>query len=68
LGKEGDTEARWEVGNDGEIEVAKERFDESLKRGMLAFSFVTPGEGGDPIKVFDPNAKEIVLIPQIAGG
>lgn len=69
MGKEGDTETRWSVGNDGEIKIAKERFDESIKRGMLAFSLESLGKcEGEQIMEFDPNANEIVLIPKIAGG
>lgn len=68
MGKEGDTETRWSVDDAGQIKVAKERFDDSLKRGMLAFSLLGSFGEGEPLKEFDPKAEEIVLIPRIAGG
>ena len=66
MGKAGDIATKWELDDDGSIQVARERFDEALRNRMLAFN-MDVGEG-ERITAFDPSAKEIVLIPQIAGG
>lgn len=66
MGKQGDVPTKWELNDEGSIQVARERFDDAMKNRMLAFD-MDEGEGSR-IKEFDPNAREIVLIPQIAGG
>lgn len=66
MGRQGDVPTRWEVDDEGQVVEAAKRFNDALKHGMLAFDLTT--EPGEQIKVFKPAAKEIVLIPQIAGG
>jgi len=66
MGKEGDVPTRWEVGDEGQIQIARERFDECIRKGGLAFNL--DSDPGERIREFDPNAKENVLMPQIAGG
>lgn len=66
MGKQGDVPTKWELDDDGSIKVAQERFDDAMRNRMLAFN-MDVGEG-ERITSFDPKAKEIVLIPQIAGG
>ena len=56
----------WEVTDDGSVREATERFDDAMKRRMLAFKL--DGQESEQIKAFDPSAAEIVLIPAIAGG
>jgi hypothetical protein len=68
MGKEGDVPTKWEFGDVESTKVAEERFAEGIKRGMLAFNLDKPSEPGEAINAFDPSAREIVLIPQIAGG
>jgi len=68
MGKDGDIPTRWELDDEGSIQVARETFDQALHRRMLAFRLDAGREPGEQIKEFDPSAKEIVLIPQIAGG
>jgi hypothetical protein len=66
MGKQGDVPTKWELDDNGSIQVAEERFNDAIRNHMLAFN-MDAGEG-ERISKFDPNAKEIVLIPQIAGG
>lgn len=66
MGKEGDIPTKWELDDEGSIKLAQDRFNEALRNKMLAFN-MDEGEG-ERITSFDPKAKEIVLIPQIAGG
>ena len=66
MGKQGDIPTKWELDDQGSVQVATERFNEALRNHMLAFN-MDEGEG-QRISTFDPSAKEIVLIPQIAGG
>jgi hypothetical protein len=66
MGKDGDIPTKWELDDEGSVQVARERFDDALGRKMLAFKM--DGGEGEQIKEFDPSAKEVVLIPAIAGG
>ena len=66
MGKQGDVPTKWELDDEGTIKVAESRFNDAIKSGMLAFN-MDEGEG-ERIRTFDPKAREIVLIPQIAGG
>lgn len=69
VGRQGDTEHRWEVDTeDGRIQEAERTFNEMLSKGGLAFGFDTPGAEGRQLDAFDPAVKEIVVFPRIAGG
>lgn len=68
MGKQGDVPTLWELDDAGSVQVARERFDDAIGRRMLAFNLAPGGEPGEQITEFDPTAKEIVLIPMIAGG
>lgn len=49
------------------IREAERIFRDERARGAVAFR-VLPGEQGERIEQFDPNAEQIVMIPRIAGG
>lgn len=68
MGRSGDTGECWEVGNDGSVQRVKERFELAISKGALAFEVVKEGEPAEQIKAFNPEAREIVLVPQIKGG
>lgn len=67
LGRTGDTKILWNVDNKEEIKSAKEIFEKRIKEGWSAFKEES-GEKGERIKIFDPNADRIILVPPIAGG
>ena len=49
------------------VREAERIFREERARGATAFR-VLPGELGEKIDTFDPNAEQIVMIPRVAGG
>jgi hypothetical protein len=67
LGGTGDLKVSWDIGNEKEIAVAKEIFERRTKEGWTAFR-EKYGSKGEKIKIFDPEAERIVLVPQISGG
>lgn len=67
-GRHGDLETPWEVNDQPATDTARERFEDAIKRGYVAFDVEAGTNQGEQIKKFDPAAKEIVLIPQMRGG
>lgn len=67
LDKIGDMKISWDVENDKEVSAARETFDKRIKEGWTAFR-EKMGVKGDKIKIFDPDAERIVLVPPISGG
>ena len=57
----GDAEARTAV------EEAERLFEQARARGATAFK-VVPGRPAERIERFDPEAEQIVVVPQVAGG
>jgi len=67
LARVGDVKLSWNSENDKEIAVAREMFDKMIKEGWTAFR-EKMGIKGDKIRIFDPDAERIVLVPHITGG
>ena len=67
LGRTGDVKLSWNSSNKEEINTVKEIFDKKISQGWTAFR-EKMGVKGDKIKIFDPDAERIVLVPQISGG
>lgn len=67
LGKGGDMKISWNSRNETEITAAKETFEKRIREGWSAFR-EKMGIKGDKIKIFDPDAERIVLVPPICGG
>lgn len=69
---EGDKEvAVWdETTSQEELDRIQEEFDQMLKEGGYAAFLIKEGlaDGEGQIRRFDPNAKEILLVPQLQGG
>lgn len=69
LDRTGDSEVSW---NPGDAQSAKEaaiRFKEMTDdKGYLAFRADKEGNGTAPIKEFDPEAEEILMLPRMVGG
>jgi hypothetical protein len=49
------------------VQEAERIFQEQLQRGGAAFR-MEPGQTAERIDIFDPKAKQIVVVPRIAGG
>ena len=67
LGKVGDTKISWDSRNEIEVAAAKETFEKRLREHWSAFKD-KHGLKGEKIKIFDPEAERIVLVPPISGG
>jgi hypothetical protein len=57
----------WNRENEEEVEIARETFDKMIGKGWSAF-LEKAGIKGEKIKIFDPDAERIVLVPPITGG
>jgi hypothetical protein len=63
----GDTTIAYDPSIDVEVAEAMEAFDESMKKGMVAFAL--DGEGGGTVtREFDKTAPQIVVTSPYAGG
>ena len=60
MGPRGDSEMEFTPEDHA---AAQAKFDEFLKNGGLAFR-----EDGEQTKAFDPNAAELIMVPQLRGG
>lgn len=67
LGREGDTKISWNSRSEIEVAAAKETFEKRIKEHWSAFK-EKAGVKGEKIKIFDPDAERIVLVPPISGG
>jgi hypothetical protein len=69
LDKTGDTKLMWTVGNQVEMDAAKELFEKLRKKGYLAYKAVgEKGDKGEQLTAFDPEAGRIIMVPQMVGG
>lgn len=68
LNDEGDRRVPWDPTNPAQVEEARTKFHEYIRSGYRAFKMGRRGQPGDRISEFDPNAGEILFIPQHAGG
>lgn len=67
LARIGDMKISWNSESDKEIAVAREIFDKMIKEGWTAFREKMRIKG-DKIRIFDPDAERIILVPPITGG
>lgn len=70
MGSEGDRQIEWREDDPQTLLRAEREFKRWLERpGHLAFGFRRPQlNAGVKLSVFDPEASEIVLVPQMRGG
>lgn len=66
----GDDHVTWDPADEKSVTTAKEKFDAAVKKGGKAFKVVYESvrKTGEQIKEFDPSLKEILIVPQLAGG
>ena len=75
MNSSGDRSVRWdregvEVGDPEAIAAVREAerlFEEARARGATGFR-VTTGKPAERIERFDPDAEQIIMVPQVAGG
>lgn len=64
LNREGDFTVEWDPEIQAEIDRATAEFEGLRKRGYVAFPF----RGGARLDSFNPEQKEIVMVPRLVGG
>jgi hypothetical protein len=75
MGSSGDQSVRWDrdglrVGDpeaQAAVREAERLFQEARSRGAIGFR-VSYGQPAERIERFDPDAEQIIVVPQIAGG
>jgi hypothetical protein len=69
LGRQGDTEWRWDENDPESVEQARQAFGRYVRARCLAFS-TPPGPGGEATRVhdFDPKAPEVIITRPLVGG
>jgi hypothetical protein len=67
LDRSGHTKIGWDPNNADEVAFAREVFEEKTDAGFHAFR-VRDGEKATRMEVFDPHAREMMLVPQLRGG
>jgi len=68
MDKSGHKELKWNTDNLEEIAVAKDTFDNLVKRGYTGFGSKTKAEAKHTLKEFDPTMEEVVMVPRTVGG
>jgi hypothetical protein len=69
MGKPGDTRVAWDPANTEEVRHARQMFDDLVRdKRYAAFRIAEPGARGERITRFDPDAREILMVPPVAGG
>lgn len=65
----GDYRITWDPTNADDVAAARASFDQlaGVKK-YLAFKVAEPGDKGEQIKAFDPQAGVIIMTPPMAGG
>jgi hypothetical protein len=70
MGSDGDRQIEWFQNDPQSLLRAEREVEQWLKRpGRLAFGFRQPQLNiGEKLRTFDPDAAEIILVPQMRGG
>ena len=64
----GDRTVGWDPSDEGEVQRARELFDElRTKTGHMAY-VLEDGRRGRQLTEFDPTAREIIIAPPLRGG
>ena len=66
--EDGDLRIEWSAADEAQIQVARDAFDKGIEQGMTAYQIAPGGERGSLIREFDPEARRILLAPQMVGG
>lgn len=65
----GDTRVMWDPDNADEVEAARAAFDKLRgEKKFVAYKVAEPGDKGEVIREFDPQAGKIILAPPMVGG
>lgn len=64
----GDSRLEWNPRNADEVAAAHAHFDTMKAKGYLAYKVAANNEAGELLRKFDPDAREIIMSPQMVGG
>jgi hypothetical protein len=64
----GDTKHTWDPSKPDEVAAVKATYDALRKKGYMAFAVTDAGGRGTAITEFEPQLREIIMAPPIAGG
>jgi len=64
---EGDSQLTWDTSDTLSVERARDMIERAFREGRGVFGLDEDGVGVR-LREFDPDAREIVVIPQIKGG
>ena len=64
----GHVSCKWDPSNNESITLARETYDQCIKKGARAFLLNDDGGEGEMIEDFDPSAGTILLVPPLRGG
>jgi hypothetical protein len=67
MSHEGDTQVAWDRTDTESLDRARTMIERAFEEGRGVFTVDEEGVGVR-MREFDPNAREIVVIPQIKGG
>ena len=68
LNRTGDLKLLWSAQKQGEIDAARQMFEDMRNQGYLAYTVTKDGDKGEVIRKFDPDAEKIIMAPQMQGG
>ena len=68
MGTEGDKQYAWSTTEKDSVALAEQVFTERIGKGYAAFRIDSGGSGGEQIRAFDPEAENIIMMQQLAGG
>lgn len=68
LDRRGDSRFSWNPQNRADVEAAREHFQKLKDKGHLAYRVRNGEKTAETISEFDPEAREIVMVPQTVGG
>jgi len=68
LDSSGHTDVIYDPAVETEVNEAMATFDESMAKGMLAFTVDSGGGTGTVTRTFDQTAEQVVMVPQTVGG
>ncbi|MBI3910407.1 MAG: hypothetical protein HY320_05670 [Armatimonadetes bacterium] len=67
MNSRGDTRVAWDVADAGSLDRARRMVEEAYAQGKGVFRLDEAGVA-TRLKEFDPEAREIVVIPRLRGG
>lgn len=68
LSREGDTAVAWKPADTESTTLAEKQFNELMAKGYAMFATDTELGTKEQVRKFDPEAFEIVAVPQLQGG